>query len=242
MGKRNLLKTAVLAIAAVATIGTSASAQADSTKSKVAMDAGIDLYTNYVWRGALLDQGANGQPWMTLTYGGLEVGAWGAYSLSSNGYQEADLYVTYGFDFGLSVGVTDYYVPGNNWMKFDSLTPHIMEANVGYEYGKFSLSANYTFFGADGTVDGDKYFELGYDFGIGSAFIGAGDKLYGQPDISAKDADFDPETIGDFTVVNLGVTVAKDIEVTDKFTLPLSGSVIINPAAKDIFFTVGISL
>jgi hypothetical protein len=42
--------------------------------------------------------------------------------------------------------------------------------------------------------------------------------------------------------VNLGLTVSKDIKITDKFALPVFGSFITNPEAENVFFVFGISI
>jgi len=50
------------------------------------------------------------------------------------------------------------------------------------------------------------------------------------------------ENSDDFGIVNLGITLAKEIQITDKFSLPVSGSLITNPTAESIFIVFGISL
>jgi len=43
-------------------------------------------------------------------------------------------------------------------------------------------------------------------------------------------------------VINLGLTVSKDIKITDKFTLPVFGSFITNPESENVFFVFGLSI
>jgi hypothetical protein len=43
-------------------------------------------------------------------------------------------------------------------------------------------------------------------------------------------------------VVNLGITVSKEIKISDSFSLPLTTSFIINPQAENVFLVLGISL
>jgi len=189
---------------------------------------GVDLYSSYVWRGVQFG-GPSIQPTVEFSKGGFSVGAWGSADFA--GYMEMDLYMSYGFDFGLSVGLTDYYYPGLEYFDFSEETgAHGLEVNLGYEVGSFSLAANYMLNKAGGaaTAGGDKYFELGYAFKSVNVFAGAGDGWH-TPD-------------GEFGIVNVGLGTSKEIKLTDSFSLPLSGSVILNPTTEQFFIVVGISL
>lgn len=190
---------------------------------------GVDLYSSYVWRGVQYGGGPSIQPSVEFSKGGFSVGAWG--SVDFKEYREMDLYMSYGFDFGLSVGLTDYYYPGLEYFDFSEETgAHGLEVNLGYEVGGFSLAANYMLNKAGGaaTAGSDKYFELGYAFKSVNVFAGAGDGWH-TPD-------------GEFGIVNLGIGTSKEIKLTDSFSLPLSGSVILNPTTEQFFIVVGISL
>ncbi len=191
------------------------------------VSVGVDLYSTYVWRGVAYG-GPSLQPWVDFTVGGLSIGAWG--SQSYDGGQEMDLYVSYGFDFGLSLGLTDYYYPGTMYFDFSDTTgAHGIELNAGFEVGDFSISANYMLneAGGAGTVGGDMYFELGYSIGNVDIFAGAGDGWHSSD--------------GEFAVCNLGIGTSKDIKVTDSFSIPLSGSVILNPDTEQFYIVVGLS-
>ena len=192
-----------------------------------AVSAGFDLYSTYVWRGVAYG-GPSLQPYVDFTTGGFSVGAWG--SQSYDGGQEMDLYLSYGFDFGLSLGLTDYYYPGTPYFEFsDSLGAHGFELNLGYEISGFSIGANYMLneAGGAGTAGGDMYFELGYALGAVDLFVGAGDGWHTSD--------------GEFAVCNVGLGTSKDIKVTESFTIPLSGSVILNPETEQFYIVAGLS-
>ncbi len=72
------------------------------------------------------------------------------------------------------------------------------------------------------------YFELVYSFSILDIFLGAGKGFY--------------TTDGKFNIVNLGISVSKNIKITEKFSLPVSASFITNPQAEKVHFVFGISL
>lgn len=192
---------------------------------------GVDLYSTYVWRGVAY-AGPSVQPYVEFGAGGFTLGAWGSQGIDgivsgndvSNGFQEMDLYASYSFDFGLSLGVTDYYFPGTLYFEDES---HAYELNLGFETGNLSLSGNYIFAGG-GSVGDDLYAELGYSLGTADFFIGAGDGWHSSDT--------------DFAVVNIGVGTTKVIKITDSFSLPLSGAVILNPDTEQLYILAGISL
>jgi len=195
------------------------------------ISTGVDLYSTYVWRGVAYS-GPSIQPYVEFGAGGFTLGAWGSQGIDgivgsddvSNGFQEMDLYASYSFDFGLSLGVTDYYFPGTLYFEDES---HAYEFNLGFEAGNFSLSGNYIFAGG-GSVGDDVYGELGYSIGAADLFIGAGDGWH--------------STDTEFAVVNVGVSTTKTIKITDSFSIPLSGAVILNPDTEQLYILAGISL
>lgn len=191
---------------------------------------GVDFYSTYVWRGVAYS-GPSIQPYVDFTAGGFTLGAWGSQGIdgivsstgNSTGFQEMDLYASYSFDFGLSLGITDYYYPGSLYFDGDS---HAFELNGGFSSGDFSISANYILneaLGA-GSAGGDTYFELGY----GPVFVGGGDGWH--------------STDGDFAIVNVGVGASKEIKITDSFSLPVSGAVVLNPDTEQFYILAGFSL
>lgn len=189
---------------------------------------GVDLYSTYVWRGVSY-AGPSIQPYVEFSNGGFALGAWGSQGIDgiggeSNGFQEMDLYASYTFDFGLSLGVTDYYYPGGSFFED---TGHAFEFNAGLSAGDLSLSGNYIFAG-EGSYGDDIYFELGYSAGPADLFVGGGDGWH--------------TTDGDFDIVNIGIGTSKEIEITDSFSLPLSGAVILNPHTEQFYIVAGISL
>lgn len=198
------------------------------TTVKAQFDVGTDIYSSYVWRGTQYC-GPAIQPYVEYSTGGFAIGAWG--SAGFDGYMEMDLYASYGFDFGLSLGLTDYYYPGTEYFDVSDTTgAHGFEINLGYEIGGLSVAANYMLneAGGAGTVGEDMYFELGYAFENVDIFVGAGDGWH-TPD-------------GEFGIVNVGLGTSKEIEITDKFSLPMSGSIILNPTTEQFYITVGVSL
>jgi hypothetical protein len=198
----------------------------EEPNSKFSVNA--DLYSNYIWRGSKLGTGPAFQPSVKFSDGGLTVGVWG--SFDANGYSEADPYISYSFPFGLSLGLTDYYLPDLQFFETsEAIGSHALEFNGGFSKGGFSLSANYIFNEAGGiaSAGGDKYFQVGYAFSNLSLFAGAGDGWHTSD--------------GDYNLCNVGIGVSKEIRITEKFSIPVSGQVIINPDKEKLFVVAGVS-
>jgi hypothetical protein len=231
--------------------------QAQDETSGSSWDTGLDIYSSYIWRGAKFGSGPAFQPYVEFSTGDLAIGAWGSVNSSSEESLEMDLYASYSFGV-VSLTLTDYYF-GGDWTEYKY--NHYLEPSLGISLGNFSFTAAYMFLpgadavagtdgsparvnlttgeitpaveaveaveGADFGEDGDVYFEAGYSFGSVDVALGAGDGQYTDD--------------GDFNICNISVGTSKDIKVTDTWTLPVSGSVILNPTTGGFFITAGIS-
>jgi uncharacterized protein (TIGR02001 family) len=214
-----LLKSALFTLFAVTLIS---SLSPDTTKAQE-ISTSVDIYSTYVFRGVAF-AGPSIQPTVEFSAGGFAIGAWG--SQGYDGFQEMDLYAGYEFDFGLSIGVTDYYFPGTDY--FDSES-HAFEINTGLDISNFSLAANIILNEASGagSAGNDLYFEAGLSLGAADLFVGAGDGWH--------------STNGKFALVNVGIGTSKNIVITDTFSIPLSGAVILNPDSEQFYIVVGVS-
>jgi uncharacterized protein (TIGR02001 family) len=200
-------------------------AQSDSSSS--GFNIGADFYSNYVWRGSKYGQGPAFQPTVEYSKGGFAIGVWGSFDAS--GYMEADPYISYTLPFGLSVGFFDYYYPGEG-VSFFSDTCNAYEANLGYTVGGLSLSANYIFneAAAAGSAGKDLYFEAGYSFKYFNVALGAGNGWHTSD--------------GEFNVCNILFGATKTIDITEKFSVPVTGQIILNPDKKQLYVVIGFTL
>lgn len=231
--KRSRLTGATLTLLAAMTMISSMNVQAQDSESPFSV--GGDLVSSYLWRGTKFGTGPAIQPYLELALGNFAIGGWGSYCFTTNEAAEADLYVSYGFDFGLSVGLTDYYFPGTEYFDYSTESgSHAFEINLGYEIGGLAIGANYFLneAGGAGTDGGDMYFELGYSFSHFGIFVGGGNGWH----TVEMDADE-----SDFNVVNIGITASKEIAITENYALPVSGSLILNPDTEQFHVVVGIS-
>jgi hypothetical protein len=194
-------------------------------EKKGSVNAGADIVSSYLWRGTKFGNGAAFQPVLEYSRGGFSLGAWGSYGFADAQFSEADLYVSYGFDFGLSMGFTGYYFPETS---FFNNSNHAWEFNAGFEKSIFSLSANYMLNEGAGSAGGDMYIEAGLATGPVNWFIGAGDGWH-TPD-------------GKFSVCNIGVSGSREIKLTDAYSLPVFTTVILNPKTEQFHIVFGITL
>lgn len=220
-------------IACVMVLFLSSSVYADEPRKNPGIDfsTGGDVVSSYVWRGVKFGNGPAVQPYLEMNAGNFTLGTWGSVNLTDREAAEADLYTSYAFDFGLSLGVTDYYYPGTDYFDYSETSgSHGFEINLGYEYAGLNISANYMLNEAPaaGTAGGDMYFQLDYGFDQLSIFAGAGDGWHTSD--------------GNFAVCNIGINVSREIAVTDQFSLPVSGSAILNPDTKQYYLVLGISI
>jgi uncharacterized protein (TIGR02001 family) len=140
----------------------------EQPQSDVSVSADVGLYSAYVWRGQVLNDGPVAQPSLTVGKGGFSFNLWGNYNIDgkdgndNTDFNEAD----YTFDYaiplntemlGLNVGVIHYTFPGSGIENDDTtelylsttfneliLTPVISiyydtDAAEGW-YGSFALS------------------------------------------------------------------------------------------------------
>ncbi len=226
-------------------------AQNDDRKTEI--NLGVDFMSRYVWRGIDYGRSPSIQPYMSVTLGKIEIGAWGAFTTNGLNIQETDLYVTYSFSDALSFTVTDYFFTNDSlddnayFLLNNGETGHALEALVCYTLPgniPFSVTAGTIFYGADkvnfyvgNDLMNDKlnystYLELGYSASILEkeieTFMGfaTSNGLYGDG----------------FGIVNLGISVNDKVKITEEFALPISCALTFNPQKQNIFLVFGISI
>lgn len=227
----------------------------DTSRCRVQLNIGTDLVSSYIWRGSEIDGAPAIQPFLSLSAGNFELGAWGSVAVTGS-YKEVDLYAKYSLsDF--SVTLTDYYVPGTEaspaspdtrfFIYQDAVTAHTLEGTLQYkreEKVPFWVSGSVFFYGNDkrwGYDEGrdstdqtyySSYFEAGYAFEVRKI---AAEVFAGFTPAAGAYGN----TLG---VVNAGITGYRNIPVTPEFELPLKASLVFNPQRSAVFFVVGITI
>jgi hypothetical protein len=211
-------------------------AQTD-TLPAVTTSVNVDLVSRYIWRGMDLGHGPSIQPGLSATWKDFTIGTWGAFKLNGEGDQETDFYLSKTFSF-VTVAIWDYW-SFNDTSAFDCFnylektTSHLLEAQIllsGGETLPFNFLASYLFYGADPSKS--VYFELQYEHtsSLADLVVFAG--------YQAKGNYYAPKP----AFVNIGCTVSKSIQVTDRLSLPVYVSLIVNPAGKSAWLVAGITL
>ena len=200
--------------------------------------------SSYIWRGQDLGD-VSLQPTLGIGYKGLSLTAWGSVGLSDpSDTKEFDLTLGYATG-GLNIGITDYWFnngldPENRYFKYDAHgTNHVIEANVGYDFGPASLQWFTNFAGNDGmNKDGKRayssYVELTVPFKLATVDWTA----------TAGAVPFSTDFYGTegFAVTNLALKAAKDIKVTDTFSIPVFGQLVANPCSQKAYLVIGFTL
>ena len=213
-------------------------------QEKVETTISGDVVSSYIWRGQDLGH-VSLQPTLGIGYKGLSLSAWGSVGLSDpSDTKEFDL--TLGYTIGrFNIGITDYWFnsgldPENRYFKYDAHgTNHVFEANVGYDFGLASLQWFTNFAGNDGMNNDGKrayssYIELTVPFKLATVDWTA----------TAGAVPFSTDFYGTdgFAVTNLALKAAKEIKVTDTFSIPVFGQVVANPCSQKAYLVLGFTL
>jgi len=207
------------------------------TVPAVTVSGNVDLMSRFIWRGLDYGHAPSIQPGLSVSWKGFTLGAWGAYKLTGEGGQETDFFLSKKIAF-VTITVWDYWsfydTAGFNYFDYNKkTTTHILEAQVllsGEESIPFNFLVSYFFYGAD--TSNSIYMELQFfhKFKPVDLVVFTG--------CQAKGTYYAPKA----AFVNIGCTVKKSIPVTDRFSLPLSLSLIFNPAGKSTYLVAGITL
>ncbi|MDR1203022.1 MAG: hypothetical protein LBL58_15525 [Tannerellaceae bacterium] len=206
-----------------------------------------DLVSSYVWRG-FKQAGASVQPSLSVGYKGWSLSGWASTDIGGNDHKEVDFSLGYSLG-GLNIALTDYWWDGEDANRYfscpaDGNTGHLFEAGVSYALpGSFPLSLSWNTFllgegnkKADGNNSFSTYVEVAYpfkikevDFTISAGFLPWESAVYG------------PEMDG-FKFTSIQIGASREMEINERFSLPIFASIIANPAVEDIHFVLGITL
>ena len=220
-------------------------AQMATAQDKVETTVSADIVSGYIWRGQDLG-GVSLQPGLSVAYKGWSLGVWGSVGLESSDTKEMDITLGYATG-GFSISVTDYFFNGGaGYLHYNAHeTSHVFEVQLGYDFGPVAVNWYTNFAGADYTkYDGDRayssYIALSAPFKLGgldwTATVGA--TPWENAFYNATD---DCPGSNGFEVCEISLEAAKDIKVTDSFSLPLFAKATWNPRTEGAYFVVGLS-
>jgi len=239
-----MMLSALALILPLARFATSLHAEESGSKyGSIGVNA--DLVSRYIWRGFDFGNSVSIQPTLSYSLGGFNVGFWGSYALAyeSANYDEIDIFASCAISTKAGTFkpfVTDYTFPYLNTKFFDfdndSTGSHTIETGLAFAgRDKCPITA---LFAVNVYNDGEHapYFELGYPLTLNdvslSLFVGG----------TKGKCSWYGITKDEIAVLNVGVTASKTIAVTEKFSLPVAATFVVNPYAERSFLIFKISL
>ena len=224
--KKLLLNLAVLATALTGAVNVSAQEIETKSACETQTHVGLEIKSSEIWRGLQLGSGPAFKPTFSIQAGGFSIGAEGLMCTGEDLGFESNLFMKYRFPFDLTLEVTDYY-GGGNWLgvNFDNIAKtHKIEPAIRYQYDKLQFYAAFMF---SEDYEVDFYGEVSYDFNLFKLAVGGGNGIYTTSPVWNNG--------GDFAMCNISLSKAYNIQVTDKFVLPIEGGVALNPSIERLY-------
>ena len=227
------MKKILLALLIIVSISTA------KAQNEVDVDLTADFVSSTIWRGSYLG-GASVQPEVSVGWRGLELSAWGSAGVADGRY-EIDLTLSYTIG-GLTLSVVDYWdnTGGTSFFYFKpKSTGHSFEGAIEYDFGPVAASWQTFFAGSDYQEADDKrafssYFEISAPFHLG------GLEWIAKAGVVPWASDY-YDTKG-FSLKCVSLKATKDIQITEKFVLPLYGELSADPFARNLYFVAGFTL
>ena len=198
-----------------------------NTNTFYAQDLGADLVSSYVWRGTQFGSGPHIQPWVSLSKGDLELGAWGSFPITANGGgNELDLYASYSFE-SFKITLTNYTFPGEGGLYSSNeglFKGDYLEISGSTKLGPINLMIGYF------TEIEALYIESSFIIGPVEIALGYGD--------DSKDPWYVKK--GD-DLCNVSFGGSKDIKISEDYSLPIFGSLVYNPNSEAAFLIFGVN-
>jgi hypothetical protein len=216
-------------------------------KNAVSFEFGMDLVSRYVWRGIDYGNAPAFQPNASVALAGFEFGVWGSFAFGAPAgappYTENEWYLEYATTTPagpLTAGLSDYYYPSNGLKFFNyrgnNEGAHTLELSFNYggtgEYPLSVLAAVNVYNDTSNSI----YLEAGYSFVVEEvsvkAFVGGTEGESAWYEVADKG----------FRLINVGVTLSRNIPISTSFSLPVSVTVGFNPYAEQSILVFKISL
>ena len=218
------------------------SAVSAKAQEEIRMSIGSTLVSHYIWRGAEMAD-ASLQPVLEVGWKGLSLKGEGSMGMvDSNDLKEFDLTLEYQTG-ALSFGLVDYWSESAVEKRYFNYgahsTNHTFEAFVGYDFGMMRASWQTYFAGEDGVNSSGKrayssYFELQAPFRLADYNCQATAAVVPWATTAYQ-------TSG-FSVTNLGLRISKDLQMTDRFKLPVFFEIVGNPSKQRAYVVFGLTI
>ncbi len=235
------IKTTILMVLALLGVPTYTMAQDAEEREVFSVTPSVDVVNKYIFRGAYQGGGASIQPSLSLEWGcGISLSAWGSTSIADFGNKEIDLSISYNIG-GFTAYLYDMWWEGEGAKYGHYKDDHYFDLELEYCFGEkvplTILWSTFLFGGEAAELDEDgkrmytSYLNLSYDFDVKGVAL--------TPSIGINP--WKSQMHDEFGVLEIGLKASKEIELTDKFSLPLFTQLIISPAYDDVHFVVGLT-
>ncbi len=205
------------------------------------LSVGVDFKSRYVWRGLDFGNSPSIQPSISYSFGMLTVGMWGAYSYPAGIYAENDFWAS--VDIPTSSGtisaiVTDYTFPSSGIRLGDfsdnGSGAHTLELGVQYVGPESMPIALRAFVNVYNDPDNSMYVEASYPFAV--------DDVEFSATIGASAYESAAYATTKFGIINVSLSATKSVAITDKFSLPVSTTIVFNPRLEQATLIFGLTL
>ncbi len=236
----------VLFLFLIVQLSISAAAQDKDTSAneQSSFGLGADLASRYIWRGIKFSTAPAIQPYISYTYKGFTAGTWASYAFVDDASQEVDLFLSYNYSI-FTFTLNDYFFVLDPLGNYNDYFDWDKNTSSHYLEGIFEVSgiknlplrflAGVMFLGGDIDANQDRqfstYLEFAYNFKIKNT----------DAELFVGFTPFEGFYSNGFDFTNIGIKASKEIEITQKFSLPLSGALIMNPADKTVMFQAIVS-
>jgi hypothetical protein len=204
---------------------------------------GADVMSRYIWRGVDYGNSPSFQPSITFKEGAFKIGTWGAYSFAGEGsvFSEHDVFCKLYFESNagtFSFIYTDYYYPSEGLKYFNfsgkGEGAHTMEAGFSFN-GPVSFPIQFSaYLNFYNDPDYSTYFQAGYPIETDEVSLLFFAGLSGKRSVwygTSKAA-----------VINVGISFLKQFYISEKLSLPISASLIVNPDLEQSYLIFGFSI
>jgi hypothetical protein len=185
----------------------------------------------------MFQAGASIQPTLSLSAYGFTLGAWESTDLSALA-KELDFFLSYETG-GFSIDVTNYWWSGEGKSFFKEYGRHFLEAGLGYTFSEkfpLSLGINTMLWGdgdkkEDGKQQYSTYFTASYPFAVKDIDCEAGVGISPWKGMYSENPN----------VASIAVRATKRLQLSDKYTLPVSVELILSPARDNAYVVFGLN-
>lgn len=192
----------------------------DSTKSKLVVKGGVDILSNFIWRGVALDPYPCIQPALQIGSKNIEFGMLGSYSLGGT-FNATPLYLKYNIRTkigNISPMLFDYYYPFKKipFDNFDNTNgAHTLEASVTFKGNKIPLKV---FLSSNIRNDSrnSTYLETSYVFKVQQQY---GLEVFCGGSLTENSTWLGATDVG---VSNIGITALRKFTITKDYLIPVS--------------------